>query len=299
MVMARFAPAGCEEVRTHLPTLASARGGRASSATLAVVRRVRSHPHAGPRLQPPERRRPRHPRAWPGSNSNSGITGVASWAAPSRFDPAKRHGEIAPARGDTMAGFRVESHVANAADQSVHAGRALAVAGSTRLCASGRQSGERPMRPVTFSVVVCVALTVAVAVPDGAAQATSGAALPSDLGVIDFPTSGPPDAQAHFLAARRCSIASASRMRPWSSVRPRPWLRTSPWPTGRGDELQPPPPALPEWDLPRQALERLGPTREARVAKAPTERERGIRPRRGCPVLRRGRGDRSPRRVRG
>ena len=44
------------------------------------------------------------------------------------------------------------------------------------------------MRTVTF-VVVCVALTVAVAVPDGAAQSTSSAALPSDRGVVDLATS--------------------------------------------------------------------------------------------------------------
>ena len=133
------------------------------------------------------------------------------------------------------------------------------------------------MRPVTFSFVVCVALTMAVAVPDGAAQSTSGAGLPSDLGVVDFPTSGPPDAQVHFLrgAAMLHSFGledAALEFRQAQALAPD--FAMAHW--GEAMSYNHPLQRFREWDLPRQALERLGPTREARVAKAPTEREKGF-----------------------
>ncbi|MEE2636551.1 MAG: hypothetical protein VYE68_04875, partial [Acidobacteriota bacterium] len=53
------------------------------------------------------------------------------------------------------------------------------------------------MQRLIFEVFV-VGSVVAAAV-DGSAQPTSGSVSPSALGVIDFPTSGPPDAQTHFL----------------------------------------------------------------------------------------------------
>jgi len=132
------------------------------------------------------------------------------------------------------------------------------------------------MRTVTL-VVVCVALTVAVAVPDGAAQATSSAALPSDLGVIDFPTSGPPDAQVHFLrgAAMLHSFGledAALEFRQAQALAPD--FAMAYW--GEAMSYNHPLQRFQEWDLPRQALERLGPTREARLAKVPTEREKGF-----------------------
>ena len=132
------------------------------------------------------------------------------------------------------------------------------------------------MRTVTF-FVVGVALTVAVAVPDGAAQATSGAALPSDLGVVDFPTSGPPDAQVHFLrgAAMLHSFGledAALEFRQAQALAPD--FAMAYW--GEAMSYNHPLQRFQEWDLPRRALERLGPTREARLAKAPTEREKGF-----------------------
>ena len=132
------------------------------------------------------------------------------------------------------------------------------------------------MRTVTF-VVVCVALTVAVAVPDVAAQATSSAALPSDLGVIDFPTSGPADAQVHFVrgAAMLHSFGledAALEFRQAQALAPD--FAMAYW--GEAMSYNHPLQRFQEWDLPRQALERLGPTREARLAKAPTEREKGF-----------------------
>ena len=132
------------------------------------------------------------------------------------------------------------------------------------------------MRTVTF-VVVCVALTVAVAVPDGAAQPTSGAALPSDLGVIDFPTSGPADAQVHFVrgAAMLHSFGledAALEFRQAQALAPD--FAMAYW--GEAMSYNHPLQRFQQWDLPRQALERLGPTREARLAKAPTEREKGF-----------------------
>ena len=56
------------------------------------------------------------------------------------------------------------------------------------------------MRSIT--VVPIAVLIIAVAACGGSTQATqpsAEAALPADLGVIDFPTSGSPEAQAHFL----------------------------------------------------------------------------------------------------
>ena len=128
------------------------------------------------------------------------------------------------------------------------------------------------MRPVSFIVFVAL---IAVGTAGGSwAQTTSAS---SDLGVIDFPTSGPADAQEHFVrgAAMLHSFGledAALEFRQAQELAPD--FAMAYW--GEAMSYNHPLQRFQVWDLPREALERLGPDREARVAKAPTEREKGF-----------------------
>jgi tetratricopeptide (TPR) repeat protein len=126
-------------------------------------------------------------------------------------------------------------------------------------------------------VVALTALIMVLASDRGSAQTTTDSALPADLGVIDFPTSGPADAQAHFLrgAAMLHSFGledAALEFRQAQTLAPD--FAMAYW--GEAMSYNHPLQRFQEWDLPRQALERLGPDREARVAKAATDREKGF-----------------------
>ena len=132
----------------------------------------------------------------------------------------------------------------------------------------------------TAIVLPFAVLIVAAAGCGGSTQATQPSALaglPADLGVIDFPTSGSPEAQAHFLrgAAMLHSFGledAALEFRQAQELDPD--FAMAYW--GEAMSYNHPLQRFSVWDLPRGALERLGPDREARVAKAPTDREKGF-----------------------
>jgi len=131
------------------------------------------------------------------------------------------------------------------------------------------------MRRVIF-VVFTAAILVASA-GGGSTQPVSESVLPSDLGIIDFPTSGPPDAQTHFLrgAAMLHSFGledAALEFRQAQALAPD--FAMAYW--GEAMSYNHPLQRFQEWDLPRSALERLGPDREARLARAPSDREKGF-----------------------
>ena len=126
-------------------------------------------------------------------------------------------------------------------------------------------------------LALLLATAVACGDPTEATQAPPEAALPADLGVIDFPTSGPADAQAHFVrgAAMLHSFGledAALEFRQAQELAPD--FAMAYW--GEAMSYNHPLQRFSVWDLPREALERLGPDREARVAKAPTDREKGF-----------------------
>jgi len=97
------------------------------------------------------------------------------------------------------------------------------------------------------------------------------------LGVIEFPNSGSAEAQDHFLTGVllmhnfEYDDAAAAFRRAHETD---PSFGMAYW--GEAMSCNRPLRRLREWDLPRQALERLGPTREARLAKVPTERGKGF-----------------------
>ena len=103
------------------------------------------------------------------------------------------------------------------------------------------------------------------------------AAEMDDVGTITFPTSGSPEAQQHFL--RGVAILHSFG---WKQARTQfqkaqeldPDFAMAYW----GESLTYNHPLISEWDLetPRVVLQRLGPTKEARLAKAPTDREKGF-----------------------
>jgi tetratricopeptide (TPR) repeat protein len=98
-----------------------------------------------------------------------------------------------------------------------------------------------------------------------------------EFGTITFPTSGSPEAQAHFL--RGVAILHSFG---WKQARTEfqaaqaadPDFALAYW----GESLTYNHPLIAEWDLdtPRAVLNRLGPTTEARLARAPTDREKGF-----------------------
>ena len=108
--------------------------------------------------------------------------------------------------------------------------------------------------------------------------AGNGTAAEMDqFGTITFPTSGSPEAQEHFL--RGVAILHSFG---WKQARTEfqaaqtadPDFAMAYW----GESLTYNHPLIAEWDLdtPRAVLNRLGPTTEARLAKAPTDREKGF-----------------------
>ncbi|MFT5134640.1 MAG: tetratricopeptide (TPR) repeat protein [Gammaproteobacteria bacterium] len=98
-----------------------------------------------------------------------------------------------------------------------------------------------------------------------------------DFGTISFPTSASGEAQAHFL--RGVAILHSFG---WKQAREEfqlaqkadPDFALAYW----GDSLTYNHPLIAEWDreTPKQVLKRLGSTKETRLAKAPTEREKGF-----------------------
>ena len=124
-------------------------------------------------------------------------------------------------------------------------------------------------------IVLLAVLAVACGGPSQTTQASQ--ALPANLGVIDFPTSGSPEAQAHFIrgAAMLHSFGlenAALEFRQAQELDPD--FAMAYW--GEAMSYNHPLQRFQVWDLPKDALERLGPDREARLAKAPTEREKGF-----------------------
>lgn len=98
-----------------------------------------------------------------------------------------------------------------------------------------------------------------------------------DVGTISFPTSGSPEAQAHFL--RGATILHSfgwkqSRTEFRAAQKLDPDFAMAYW----GESLTYNHPLIAEWDLetPRAVLSKLGTTTEERVASAPTDREQGF-----------------------
>ena len=100
----------------------------------------------------------------------------------------------------------------------------------------------------------------------------------SDVGSIEFPTStGSAEAQAHFL--RGATILHSFGWKQAIQAFQQAQAADSDFALAYwGESLCYNHPLLPEMDgeTPRQVLEKLGPTLEARLAKAPTEREKGF-----------------------
>jgi hypothetical protein len=118
------------------------------------------------------------------------------------------------------------------------------------------------------AVIVAALLAVLVSLPADAA---------SELGKVDFPTSGSPAAQAHFLRGVAAlhsfwyeEAADAFR----AAQQAEPGFAMAYW----GEAMTYNHPIWAEQDLAaaRAVLQRLGPDREARRAKAPTEREKAF-----------------------
>ena len=109
-----------------------------------------------------------------------------------------------------------------------------------------------------------------------AAAAITATAEDLDLGRIDFPTSGSPQAQEHFLRGAlllhsfeyqdaREAFAKARQVEPGFAMAAWGEAMTYNHPLWQQEERE----------AARQALERLAPSPEERLAKAPTEREKG------------------------
>lgn len=110
-----------------------------------------------------------------------------------------------------------------------------------------------------------------------AGQGTGGDAWSVDVGFLDFPTSASAEAQEHFL--RGVAILHSfgykqARQEFQKAQETEPDFALAYW----GETLCYNHPLLPERDLdsPRAVLGRLGATPEERLAKAPTEREKGF-----------------------
>ncbi len=128
---------------------------------------------------------------------------------------------------------------------------------------------------VLIALLAIAFVTSACGGPGQATQASQ--TLPANLGVIDFPTSGSPEAQEHFLrgAAMLHSFGledAALEFRQAQEIDPD--FAMAYW--GEAMSYNHPLQRFRQWDLPKDALLRLGPDREARLAKAPTEREKGF-----------------------
>src|SRR6266540_2402846 len=113
-------------------------------------------------------------------------------------------------------------------------------------------------------------LAVAFAVSSGWIRAQSG-----DLGRIDFATSGSPEAQKHFLRGALLLHSfefddAAEEFRQAQKIEP--GFAMAYW--GEAMTFNHPLWMEQDSDLARKSLERLAPTKEARLAKAPTKREK-------------------------
>ena len=128
------------------------------------------------------------------------------------------------------------------------------------------------------ALIALLAIAVVTSSCGGPGQATQASQpLPANLGVIDFPTSGSPEAQEHVLrgAAMLHSFGledAALEFRQAQELDP--YFAMAYW--GEAMSYNHPLQRVQQWDLPKDALMRLGPDREARLAKAPTEREQGF-----------------------
>ena len=135
-----------------------------------------------------------------------------------------------------------------------------------------------PLLAVPTLIVAFAGCVVSV---DTESSAESGAAsdfdASVDVGSIDFPTSAGSEAQKHFIrgVAILHSFGYAQAREQFHAAQElEPDFALAYW----GETLTYNHPLLPERDLesPREALVRLGETREQRAAKAATERERGF-----------------------
>ncbi|MDE2781621.1 MAG: hypothetical protein OXK77_01575 [Gemmatimonadota bacterium] len=130
---------------------------------------------------------------------------------------------------------------------------------------------KRSSTTVRFAAAAAALVLASLAAPPGA-QAQF-----EDVGVITFPTSATGEAQAHFL--RGVAILHSFG---WKQAREQfhaaqaidPDFALAYW----GESLAYNHPLVTNMDPtePRKALERLAPTAEERIAKAPTEREKGL-----------------------
>ena len=135
-----------------------------------------------------------------------------------------------------------------------------------------RDAGQRPVRR-TAKTVLCALLVAAFSL----AGAPAAAAQFDNVGVIDFPTSATGEAQEHFL--RGVAILHSFG---WKQARQQfhaaqaidPDFAMAYW----AESLSYNHPLVTEMDPtePRKALERLAATPAERIAKAPTDREKGL-----------------------
>ena len=124
-------------------------------------------------------------------------------------------------------------------------------------------------------IVLLAVVAVACGDPSQPTQASQG--LPASLGVIDFPTSGLPEAHSYFIRGTAMLHSfgleyAALEFRQAQELDPD--FAMAYW--GEAMSYNHPLQRFQVWDLPKDALERLGPNREARLAKAPTDREKGF-----------------------
>ena len=121
-------------------------------------------------------------------------------------------------------------------------------------------------------------MTRRISIAIAAALILTGSAVAQELGTVDFPTStSSAEAQEHFLRGVLLlhSFTFEAAVKTFQDAR-----RADPdfFMTYWGEALSHNHPLLPERDpdLPRSVLSQLAPTREERLAKAPTQRERGF-----------------------
>ena len=126
--------------------------------------------------------------------------------------------------------------------------------------------------------LLVVLLAIVAATCGGSAPTTQASqALPASLGIIDFQTSGSAEAQVHFLRGTAMLHSfgledAALEFRQAQEIDPD--FAMAYW--GEALSYNHPLQRFQVWDLPKDALERLGPDRAARLAKAPSEREKGF-----------------------
>ena len=129
-----------------------------------------------------------------------------------------------------------------------------------------------------MSRLLIAALAISFVACGGPSQTTQASqTVPTDLGSVDFPTSGSGDAQAHFLRGTALLHSFGFEDAAFEFVQAQeldPNFAMAYW--GEALSYNHPLQRFQEWDLPKAALERLGPDREARLAAAPTDREKGF-----------------------